>query len=197
MQHNAKMCDNVRQTGMCGTPARRAGAAARSAVLLCVLALAGCAGLGPPANVRPGELQNSFSSIEELAGAVLAMVEQNDREALLEHDLTEQEYRLIVWPQLPISRQESWQRRYDFVWNQHDVKSRAGLDTMLSRCGGKKFNLLSVGFADGVREYGTYRIHGDARLRVQDVDGQTREVNLFGSVLEKSNRYKIISYNIH
>lgn len=184
------MRDNVKQIGLCSSPAPWAG-------VLLFLALAGCAAIRPQAGTAQPALQHSYSSIEELAGAVLGMVARNDRAALLEHDLTEQEYRLIVWPQLPISRQESWHRRYDFVWNQHEVKSRAGLDTMLSRHGGNTFMLISVRCAGGVREYGTYRIHGDVRLRVRDQDGQPRDVNVFGSILEQNNRYKIVSYNIH
>ena len=139
-------------------------------------------------------LSNACTSVEEIGRKVLEAVAQNDLERLEAMVITEEEYRKFIWPQSPVSKIEKWQEHYDFVWNQQDSRSRHSLRSMLSRYGGKTYQLVSVRFDDETTNHNTYKAHRDARLIVIKSDGTEVELNLFGSIVEMNGQYKIMSF---
>jgi hypothetical protein len=65
---------------------------------------------------------------------------------------------------------------------------------MLSRYGGKTYKLVRVRFDDETTDHNIYKAHRDARLIVTKSDGETVELNLFGSIVEMNGQYKIMTF---
>jgi len=160
-----------------------------SLVITLLLYACGNTGSGPKG------LSNTYHSVEDIGKKVLEAVCHNDATILKSMSITEEEYHTYIWPQLPISKIKEWQEHYDFVWGQHDSKSRYSLRQMLARYGGSKYALVRVHFAGETTDYTTYKVHRDARLIVQSDDGKEVMLNLFGSIVEMNGQYKIMSFN--
>jgi hypothetical protein len=106
--------------------------------------------------------------------------------------LSEAEFRDHVWPQLPASRRER-NLPFSYVWGEHRQKSAAALTTVMSREGGRRYELIAVRF-EGETDYRTYRVHRDATLRVRDADGVETDLRVSGSMLEQDGAWKVLSY---
>lgn len=180
--------------------------APRAAGGLCILLsllslLAGCGrsaaggGAGDDVAASGGPvLTQTFSSPEELARAVLEGIERGDAEALKQLPLSKDEFRLYVWPKLPSSRPERGVP-FEFAWGNLHQKSNGSIARNFSRYKGKQLEYLEMRFETETTDYGTFKIHRDARVRVRDASsGREGWVDLFGSVMEWQGRYKLFSY---
>ena len=172
-------------------PAASAGAALRH--LLCTL-IAMSFFLAPE---RRPPLKNTAPSIDDLGKQVLEAVEKKNFKALDALRLNEQEYRAYIWPALPISKIKQWQKQYQYVWSDVDTKSKYGLQFMLRKFGGQKLDFVRMRFTENAETYDNCTIHKDARVIVKDSSGAEKELKLFGSVVECSGQFKIMSYNVH
>jgi hypothetical protein len=151
---------------------------------------------GIPASLAAAPLSNTFASIEELARAVLDGIESNQGTDLWQLALTEGEFREVVWPVLPASRPER-NTPFDYTWGTLEFKSSNALSTSLAKYRGHHYELLGVEFvahAQRQRDYGAFRVHRDARVRVRKEDGSEDLLDLFGSVIERGGRFKVFSY---
>ena len=165
-------------------PRRAAGAVAYG--LLAALALAGCAAPPPP-------LANPQPSSEALAAAVLDALAAGDRDRLAALAVDGQEFRDVVWPELPSSRPERGVP-VSYAWADLRQKSGNALRRLLDRWGGHRFTLLGVAYDGGTTDYRTYRVHRETRLRVRDEDGREMEVHFYGSTLARGDEYKVFSF---
>jgi hypothetical protein len=180
--------------GLYGSPCFTAGAAIRH-ILLCLVFAIGLLGCSDKQASQPDTcLRHASGSIETLVIRFLEALSQKDLQTLKAMTVSEEEYRSCIWPQLPVSKIQSWQRHFDFVWGQHDMKSTYGLNATLQRYGGKNFKLVHVLFAAEKTDYITYKVHRDARLVVTNEPGEQKELKLFGSIVEMDNQFKIMSY---
>lgn len=159
---------------------------ARGAVLLFVLGGAACSTRVPP-------LANGADSPEALASAVVAALECKDGQRLKALAVSEQEFRDHVWPELPAARPDR-NLPFSYVWMDLNQKSDGHLARALEEFSGRSLRVASIRFAGGATQYGTYVVHRDSRVAVTADDGTTREVVLFGSVLEKNGQFKVFSY---
>lgn len=166
--------------------ARTASRIVRGAALLCVLAAGACAARVPP-------LANGADSPQALASAVVSALERTDRKSLRDLAISEREFREHVWPELPAARPER-NLPFSYVWADLKQKSDGHLARTLREFGGRNLRVASIRFAGGTSQFQTYRVHRDGRLTLTARDGTTREVALFGSVLEKNGRFKVFSY---
>lgn len=160
--------------------------------LLWSLALAGAAfAMGAACSVAP--LANAESSPERLTVAVLEALERRDGVRLRGLALNEEEFREIVWPELPAARPE---RNLPFsdVWGDLKVKSDAALAGLLKEYGGRALVLTDLRFRGGTTQYESYVVHRTPTLRVLDAGGVDHELRLFGSILERGGRFKLFSY---
>lgn len=140
---------------------------------------------------KPG-LSETLDSPEAVARAVLHGLDQGDRRALENLAVTADEFRDLVWPKLPASRPER-NLPLDYVWKDLAAKSAANLGARLS--GSKSgLTLISLEFAGGVQDYGTFRVHRDTVLSLKDRDGRELRARLFGSAIESEGRFKVFSY---
>ncbi len=164
-------------------PRRPAGAVSRA--LLLILALAGCGAPPPLANTRP--------SPEALAAAVLDALANNDRERLAALALNGQEFRDVVWPELPSSRPERGVP-VSYAWADLRQKSSNALRRLVARWGGRRFELLGVAYDGETTDYGPYVVHRETRLRLRDDAGREVEMHLYGSTLVRGEEHKVFSY---
>ena len=136
-------------------------------------------GLTPGCGSPP--LVNTQRSALGVASAVL--------EALA---LNEAEFRDHVWPTLPAARPER-NLPLSYVWGDLHQKSTASLTQTLDTHGGRRYDLLGVDFEDRT-DYGTYRLHRQATLRVRDASGRADVIRVCGSMIEKDGTWKVFSY---
>lgn len=152
------------------------------------------------------QLTNTTSSVDEIGKKVLAAVQKNDFKELDAMRITEQEFRELIFPGLPIGKIEQWKKNYDFVWGDVNTKSNYGLRAVLARYGGQKFSYVKTIFKKGVTTYElqstfpfwkqSYTAHEDARIIAKDDKGEESELKLFGAIIEYRGKYKIMSFNI-
>ena len=152
------------------------------------------------------QLTNSSSSIDEISQKVLAAVQKKDLKELESMRVTEQEFREIIFPGLPIGKIEQWKKNFDFVWGDVNTKSTYGLRYMLDSYGGQKFSYVKTIFKKGVTTYElestfpfwkqSYKGHEDARIVAKDETGKETELKLYGGIIEYKGRYKIMSFNV-
>ncbi len=166
-----------------GSPRRPAGVV--SFALLLVLACAGCGAPPPLANTHP--------SPEALAAAVLDALADNDRDGLAALALNGQEFRDVVWPELPSSRPERGVP-VSYAWADLRQKSANALRRLVDRWGGRRFTLLGVAYDGETTDYGPYLVHRETRLRLLDETGREVEMHLYGSTLVRGDEHKVFSY---
>jgi hypothetical protein len=156
----------------------------RACALGAAVATAGC---GP----RVGHTE---ASIEALARSVLAAVERQDVARLHELAVSEQEFRDVVWPELPASRPER-NLTADYVWNDLRRKSDTGLQQGLRTHGGRAMELVAAHTAGETSQYRSFLVRRDTVLMVRDAaGGPVQTLRLFGSVLEARGGFKVFSY---
>ena len=156
--------------------------------LLSAVLVSGCS-----ASSRP--LPNSHETAEARSRAVLGALERRDTNALLALALNKEEFEQHVWPELPAARPER-NLSVNFVWGDLNQKSSVTLRDTLAARGGKKYEFRSIRFLGETTQYDSYRVHRESELTVKDPDGTERQLRVFGSVIEKSGRYKVFSYVI-
>jgi hypothetical protein len=117
---------------------------------------------------------------------------RRDRPALEALALNETEFRDHVWPQLPAARPER-NLPFSYVWGELRQKSAQSLSVVLSREGGKRYELIDVRF-DSDTDYQTYRVHRETTLRVRDDRGMDLDLRVLGSMLEQGGVWKVFSY---
>jgi hypothetical protein len=137
-------------------------------------------------------LVNTQDSAEGVASAVLEAFARRDRAALEALAINEAEFSDHVWPYLPASRPER-NLPLSYVWGDLHQKSAASLTQALDTHGGRRYELLGVDFADRT-DYGAYRLHREATLRVRDAAGQAMTIRVCGSMIERDGAWKVFSY---
>ena len=140
------------------------------------------------------ELANTHLTPRELAEDFLVALRDRDDDALIALALSEEEFRAVVWPELPSSRPER-NVPFEYAWGDLNQKSRNELRRTLARYGGEEMEFVRIEFDDETTDYaGVFKVHRDARLVLVDEHGHMSRLDLFGSVIEKGGRYKIFSF---
>jgi hypothetical protein len=182
--HGEKVYERVMSRLPRRAAAGRRGCGVGLAVVLTLAA--GCS-----RDARP--LAHTYPSPEALAAAVLDGVARRDRPLLHGLALSEREFRDHVWPELPAARPER-NLPFSYVWGDLRQKSEASLAQMLAGHGGRRYELVSVGFAGGKSPYRRYTVHRRTVLTVKDDRGVQVDLRLFGSSLEQDGAWKVFSY---
>jgi hypothetical protein len=95
---------------------------------------------------------------------------------------------------LPAARPER-NLPFSYVWGDLRQKSAQALAAVISREGGRRYELVGVRFAADT-DYETYRVHRDATLLVRDRSGMEFDLRVCGSMLEQDGAWKVFSYVI-
>ena len=160
----------------------------RIRLLILTVLISACSSFSRP-------LTNSHESPEALAQAVLTAIEKRDVDALHALALNREEFTERVWPELPAARPER-NLSPAFVWGDLNQKSNIMLRETLAAHGGKHYELVSIRFLGETTPYESYRVRRESELTVKDPEGATRQIRVFGSMIEKGGRYKVFSYVI-
>ncbi len=161
-------------------------------LVICVLGIGiWVVGFVPACSSVP-PLQNTKSSPDAVAAAVLDALARMDEAALEALALNDAEFRAHVWPELPASSPER-NLPYSYVWGDLHQKSRIRLSETLARSGGIPYELRGVMFG-GKTEYPSYVVHRDATMRVRDASGVEQDIRVSGSMIEKDGAWKVFSY---
>ncbi len=161
----------------------------RARLVLPVLLLVLVWACGPPRE----RFQNTLPSPEALAEAFLRALEAGDRRWMESLALSEQEFVLEVFPEMPAYGNVP----PGFAWSQLAARSAYGLSTVLDAHAGRSWDLEEIVFRGKQTAYQTFVVHREPMLRLRDRrTGEKREVALFGSLLEHGGRYKLFSFNV-
>jgi hypothetical protein len=156
-------------------------------ILAGLLAVAGCQS-DPP-------LANTHESARAVAEQLLDAIARRDRPALDAVAITEPEFRAHVWTSLPAARPER-NLPMSYVWGDLHQKSTASLSRILTRHGGRRYELVGVRFGDEPTAYAGYVVHREAVLSVRTAGGAPEDIRVCGSLIEKDGGWKVFSYVI-
>jgi len=154
--------------------------------MLIVLALGALAACAQP-------LVEAADSPTEAARQVVDAIGRNDRGRLEQLAVSEAEFREQVWPELPAARPER-NLTADYVWTDLHQKSQASLGDTLRKHAGRGYAFVDVTFQGPVSRYAGYEVHREAVVRLRRPDGTETEERLFGSMIQKDDRWKVFSY---
>ena len=147
---------------------------------------------------KPGRLANASSSIREIADNVLSLLAKNDFESLEKMRMTEEEFKTIIWPELPRAVTEpSCGKFCDWCWRDLNHKSVLSLRMTLQRYGGEKLRdheFLRLRFAGETTEYETFKVHRNVYVVMRDKTGEEKNIKLFGTVIEMDNHFKLMGF---
>ena len=159
--------------------------------------LAACLLLGLTFEFGAAERRNleaAAGSPEELVRNFLDALADNDIRAVRRLAISKDEFITYVWPDLPAAAPER-NLTPEFVWNTMNIRSLSNLGQLMDTLGGRRLKLGEIRFTGEVTEYGTFRVHRDSQLVLQDENGEIQTGRLFGSVLELDDQFKIFSFN--
>ena len=158
-----------------------------------VIVTAACSGPAEPTRSTVAPLSNTFDSPEALARAVLERLERKDLPGLRELPLSEAEFRVYVWPELPSSRPER-NLPFDYVWGQMKQRSDGDLGNTFARYGGKPLKLVRTRFTGETTQYQSFAVMREGEVIAADDAGKELVLRLYGSAMVKDGRYKLFSF---
>ena len=141
---------------------------------------------------KPLALSNARPSADVLAAEFLDRLAAKDFDGLVGLRLTKDEFCSGVWPELPAAEDE--RIPCDWVWQQATIRSNAGLRDLSGEHGGARYRFVSMRFAGAPEKHGSFTVLKDPRVTVTDETGATRELRLFGSMIESGGQYKLFSF---
>ena len=141
---------------------------------------------------RPAALDGGAASAPALVDAWVRALEARDSSAFAPMLLSRAEFAWLYYPTHPLAR-PPYDLSPDEMWFQQSGNSAKGLREVLEKRGGRSLGFL--GFrCDPPISYGENRFHGNCIVRRLE-NGTVREERLFGSILERGNRWKFVSYS--
>lgn len=139
------------------------------------------------------ELEHGASSLDSLAREVVTAMVARDSVRLRQLTLSRQEFAWIYYPTTPQGKPP-----YDLdpatMWLTIDAQSSKGLGRAEERLGGKKVVFEKITCEGAASIEGDNRVHGPCTIKLgggKDVAGEGR---LFGLVVERQGRWKVLSY---
>lgn len=159
-------------------------------------ARASAAGIGVPVSSAV-QLSESAGSVDALVKEALNAYAGSDTATLERMLITQQEFDNYLYPEFgrhyPAARDTGRQVR-EFIWNNHMLSAAKAMRKSLRELGGQRMELISVNFKDGVKDFGSYKIHEGTEVKVRLNDGDDAEMMALGSIVEMNGRYKLLSY---
>ena len=83
----------------------------------------------------------------------------------------------------------------DFHWQLLTVNSLRGLNEILGEYGGHPLELIELEDPEKIEDYGTFRLWRRVRLKVRH-NGEARSVRVFGAIVERNGRFKLLAYTM-
>ena len=142
----------------------------------------------------PSVLTGGAESPEALTRRLLAALEAGDTSAVRDLALSRAEFAWLYYPHAKWTR-PPYEMGPGLVWLQISASNEKGFVRLMRRYGGSRLRFESLTCADsGVREGPNVVISG-CRVRFAAADSATRDLQLFGSLLNRDGRYRFVSYS--
>lgn len=152
-------------------------------------------GIGCGENRPKAPLPNMFPSLDALAAAVVAAVQDSSTEKLLSFCVTEQEYRDIVWANLDSSETSQPAMPVERAWSWVVRDSEKAAQRYVAEFGGRELQMTKTTPPQRVREYEKMKVHRAMRISVAVGGAAEEEWRLLNVVLEYQGWFKVITYN--
>ena len=131
-------------------------------------------------------------SRDALVARVVEAVADSSAAALQALTMNAAEFGHLYFPTSIYSR-EPYAQPPEVTWLLMSQNSRKGLVRLLREYGGQ--SLVTAGYNCGgePKVEGSNRIHERCTVRIRAADGRVEEVRLFGSIIERAGRFKLVS----
>jgi hypothetical protein len=139
------------------------------------------------------ELGGGFAEDRDtLVRRFVAALEQADSAAFMPMMMSRAEFAWLYYETDPQAK-PPYELPPDLMWSQQLQQGERGISRSLERFGGRPLAYRGYRCArDEAR--GPNHVWTDCRLSVLGADGQRVEVRLFGGIVERGGRYKLLSY---
>jgi hypothetical protein len=139
------------------------------------------------------ELGNAEATRDALVRRFVYAIEESDTAALRSMVMTRAEFAYLYYPTSPHARPPA-QQPPALVWFLHTQNSEKGVGRALARFGGRSLDVRGYSCDSRPRVEGSNTIWDDCRLRI-GASGDTSSIRLFGGVIERERRFKLLSYS--
>lgn len=140
----------------------------------------------------PQALAGGAGSRDGLVRRWVAAIEQSDSAALREMLLDPAEYITFYYPESPYTR-PPYRQSPSLRWHLISSTSSQGAGRVWQRHAGRPLGFHGYRCSAEPTVMGKNRIWGGCRVALEDSSG-TREVRLFGPVIERDGRFKFLTY---
>jgi len=141
----------------------------------------------------PVGLTGGAPSRDGLVELVVGAIASSDTASLVRLALTRAEFAYLVYPSSPYTkppyRQPPW-----LVWMHIQHGSGSGLGRVLHRYGGRPLGYASYGCDATPERQGANRLWKNCALHLTSKWGDMVSIRLFGVVIERHGRFKIVGY---
>jgi hypothetical protein len=131
-------------------------------------------------------------SRDTLVARVVEAVADSNAAALRALTLNAAEFGHLYFPASIYSR-EPYAQPPEVTWLLMSQNSLKGLVTLLREYGGQSLAVAGHSCGGEPKVEGLNRIHEHCTVRVRGADGRVGEVRLFGSIIEREGRFKLMS----
>lgn len=129
----------------------------------------------------------------QLGLAVVDALNNRDIEQLNRLRVQREEYLDRIWPAFPASQPPS-NFPGDFAWSNLNKKCNIGMKKWIARYGGQNLKFIAIRFDRPTETYEGFQLLRGTVLMLKNAAGEKGELKILGSVVEKDNRYKLLSY---
>jgi hypothetical protein len=203
--------------GRAAEPARTDSTRAVDAAAVAAPSVATSAPAAPAASPAPAGVVDSIIPIEEslrrfradLGAAPRALAGEPSRDALVRRfvraveasdtnaframTLSRAEFAYLYYPESPLSRRP-YEEPPALLWFRMSQGSNTGIVRALQRYGGRPMGYVSYACEATPKREGPNALWERCRVRHVRAPGDTVEERLFGSIIGRGGRYKIVSY---
>ncbi|HEX6913432.1 MAG TPA: hypothetical protein VF142_23710 [Longimicrobium sp.] len=138
-------------------------------------------------------LSGGAASRDELVARFAAAVQGSDTAAIAGLVLDRAEYAYLYFPSLQ-RMNPGLNMQPEVMWMLHGQESLKGVTRVLRRLGGGQARFGAYACEDAPRVEGENRYWHRCAIEVIAPDADTATLQLFGSLLERGGRFKIVSY---
>lgn len=141
----------------------------------------------------PVALEGGASSREELVRHFLGALERQDTVAINAMVLSRGEFAYLYYPSTPYVR-PPYEMGPSLLWFIGQERGHKGIVRALRRYGGRPLGYLGHRCDPEPRREGENLLWSGCTLQFAQAPGDTGEVRLFGSIVERDARFKFVSY---
>jgi hypothetical protein len=142
---------------------------------------------------EPAELEPAAMSLDDLIGRVVGGLERNDTAGLAALAITRSEFAYLYYPTVPEAR-PPYELAPGLFWFMIEGNSTRGLRTALAERGGAPLQYVGYRCTGEPRHQGENTIWPLCVVRRLQAPGDTVEERLFGPILQRGGRFKLVTF---